>query len=467
MDLHDCDNLPFGVEISIKVLVTDPQKAAATLPRLDHSTVSKVVEDIVMSAARSIAMERTILDIMKNREEIEKSVYEMVADALNKLGLSAIIFDIKNIRDIEGRDVIGSLERAKIAELEKKARISEAIHYNEAQELEVERKKATQVKSEQMKQEEEQARLEREQQARLEREQQARLEREQQARLERERQARLEREQQARLERERQARVEREQQARLEREQQARLEREQQARVEREQQARVEREQQARLEREHKFEEQKFTRFAEIEQKKARIMTEANQEKKLIEAKAEEDHLTLTYKICVFGDSGVGKTTFINRFLTNRFHDDIKSTLGAAIHVKTFELENGKITLQVWDFGGEDRFKFLIKSYAQGSSGGIFMFDLTNYDSLINIINWLPEFRKISNNTPILMVGSKLDLEELRICNKNDALDLMELNKLQRYFECSSKTGNNVEAIFRVLVNDILTDKGYNHLILK
>ncbi|MFX1377294.1 MAG: SPFH domain-containing protein [Promethearchaeota archaeon] len=162
LDLHDCDNLPFGVEISIKVQVTDPQKAAATLTRLDHSTVSKVVEDTVMSAARSIAMERTILDIMKNREEIEKSVYEMVADALNKLGLSAIIFDIKNIRDIEGRDVIGSLERAKIAELEKEARISEAIHDNEAKEVEVERKKATQVKIEKMQQEEEQARVNRE-----------------------------------------------------------------------------------------------------------------------------------------------------------------------------------------------------------------------------------------------------------------------------------------------------------------
>jgi len=132
------------------------------LTRIDHSTVSKVVEDTVMSAARSLAMERTILNIMKNREEIESSVYEMVSDALSKLGLSAIIFDIKNIRDIEGRDVIGSLERVKIAELIKKARISEAIQENEAKEVEVERNKSTQVKSEHMKLEEEQARLERE-----------------------------------------------------------------------------------------------------------------------------------------------------------------------------------------------------------------------------------------------------------------------------------------------------------------
>jgi len=176
------------------------------------------------------------------------------------------------------------------------------------------------------------------------------------------------------------------------------------------------------------------------------------------------EDLNLTYKICVFGDSGVGKTTFINRLLTNKFYDDIKSTLGAAIHIKLFELENGKVTLQVWDFGGEDKFKFLIHSYAQGSSGGIFMFDLTNYESLSNIINWLPEFRKVSNNVPIFMVGSKLDLDDKRICEKDEALDLMELNKLQNYFECSSKTGKNVEAIFRVLLKNILHLKGYNHL---
>ena len=65
------------------------------------------------------------------------------------------------------------------------------------------------------------------------------------------------------------------------------------------------------------------------------------------------------------------------------------------------------------------------------------------------------------------MVGSKLDLEELRICKKDEALDLMELNKLNKYFECSSKTGENVEAIFKVLLKDILNQKGYNHLILK
>jgi flotillin len=160
--LHDQDKLPFGVEISVKVQVTDPPKAASTLTRIDHPTISKVVEDTVMSASRSIAMERNILDIMKEREEIENAIYNMVSEALNKLGLSPIIFDIKNIRDIEGSDVISSLERVKIAELRKNARISEAKQNSEATVIEVEKRKDNLVKAENMKQEEEQARLDRE-----------------------------------------------------------------------------------------------------------------------------------------------------------------------------------------------------------------------------------------------------------------------------------------------------------------
>ncbi|MHA1513801.1 MAG: SPFH domain-containing protein [Candidatus Hodarchaeales archaeon] len=160
--LHDKDKLPFGVEISVKVQVTDPPMAAKNLTRIDHSTISKVVEDTVMSASRSIAMERSILEIMKEREDIENAIYQMVSDALNKLGLSPIIFDIKNIRDIEGSDVIANLERIKIAELRKDARIAEAKQNSEATIIEVETRKNSIVKAELMKQEEEHARLNRE-----------------------------------------------------------------------------------------------------------------------------------------------------------------------------------------------------------------------------------------------------------------------------------------------------------------
>ncbi|MFW9825649.1 MAG: Rab family GTPase [Candidatus Thorarchaeota archaeon] len=177
--------------------------------------------------------------------------------------------------------------------------------------------------------------------------------------------------------------------------------------------------------------------------------------------------LELTYKICIFGDAGVGKTTLVNRYLTNEFHEKIQATLGASIHVKILEVENGKITLQVWDFGGHRRFRFMISSYARGSSGGIFMFDLTNRESLISLNEWLPEFGRSVRSVPLIMVGSKLDLEQERVWEQDEVLDKMKSYKFHKYIECSSKTGENVDAVFKVLIAKILEDRGLKYVKFK
>ncbi|MFW9784732.1 MAG: Rab family GTPase [Candidatus Heimdallarchaeota archaeon] len=177
--------------------------------------------------------------------------------------------------------------------------------------------------------------------------------------------------------------------------------------------------------------------------------------------------LELTYKICIFGDKNVGKTTLVNRYVTNQFHENIQATLGASIHVKYIELENGVITLQVWDFGGHRRFKFLISSYAQGSAGGIFMFDLTNYESLIALKEWLPEFGKSVRYVPLIMVGGKLDLEQQRVCKEDEVLETIELYNFHKYIECSSKTGENVDLVFRELLFKILEVRGHKYIKFK
>ncbi len=180
-----------------------------------------------------------------------------------------------------------------------------------------------------------------------------------------------------------------------------------------------------------------------------------------------QNELEFAYKICIFGDKAVGKTTLVDRYMTNTFHENIQSTLGASIHVKYLEIENGTITLQIWDFGGQTRFKFLISSYARGSSGGIFMFDLTNYETLIALNEWLPEFGKTVRYIPLIMVGGKLDLEQQRVCKKDDVVDMMKLYKFHNYIECSSKTGENVESVFRDLLLKILEDKGHKYIKFK
>ncbi|MFW9880769.1 MAG: Rab family GTPase [Candidatus Thorarchaeota archaeon] len=180
----------------------------------------------------------------------------------------------------------------------------------------------------------------------------------------------------------------------------------------------------------------------------------------------EQKDIEMAFKVCVFGDTAVGKTSLVDHYLTNEFHENIQATLGATIHIKFIKVKNAKITLQIWDFGGHKNFMFLIPAYARGSSGAVFMFDLTNLNSLENLKNWLVEFKKISGIIPLILVGNKLDLEQERICTKEEALDLMVSYHFFNYIECSAKTGENIETVFKSLVSEILSKIRYRHIKL-
>lgn len=159
-----------------------------------------------------------------------------------------------------------------------------------------------------------------------------------------------------------------------------------------------------------------------------------------------------TFKIVFFGDGGVGKTTLINRYLTGVFRSDSMITIGVDFHVKKVEIDGKRVSLQIWDFAGEDKFRFLMPSYVVGAAGGIFMFDLTRHRTLKNFNDWIEIFKKgykgNNNQIPVLMVGSKLDLEYKRAVSREEAFELAKKNNLYSYLECSAKSGENVEEIF-------------------
>jgi len=172
------------------------------------------------------------------------------------------------------------------------------------------------------------------------------------------------------------------------------------------------------------------------------------------------EKLNFAFKMCIFGDSGVGKSSLINRYITAKFDYDQKSTLGAAILMKFIETETMKITLQIWDFAGEDKFSSLLPSYAKGSSAAIFMCDLSKRDSITNIDKWLLKFNEGSNirnpKFPVLIVAGKLDLEEQRSFNKKDIETYLTVMEEFDYLECSSKTGENVDLLFQTIVDKML-----------
>ena len=168
------------------------------------------------------------------------------------------------------------------------------------------------------------------------------------------------------------------------------------------------------------------------------------------------------FKVCISGDGGVGKTCLINRYLSGIFKSNTTMTIGVDFLLKTVDIEERKVALQIWDFAGEDRFRFLLPTYVRGASAGIFMFDITRNVSLRNLKEWLEVFKKgtefLDEEVPIIMVGGKLDLHDRRSVYSKDAVDLAKNCNLWDYIECSSKTGENVELIFYKIAR-ALTEK--------
>ena len=168
------------------------------------------------------------------------------------------------------------------------------------------------------------------------------------------------------------------------------------------------------------------------------------------------------FKICIFGDGGVGKSTLVKRYLSGLFDESTSMTIGLDCYSKKLEFKDITVSLQIWDFAGEKRFRFLLPSYVSGASGGIFMYDITRTTSLNNFTDWLNVFRNGFNvknhetKLPIMMVGGKLDLSEKRSIPRKFAEEIVENENLFSYIECSAKTGENVEDIFQEIAKYLL-----------
>lgn len=141
-----------------------------------------------------------------------------------------------------------------------------------------------------------------------------------------------------------------------------------------------------------------------------------------------------TFKICIFGDGGVGKTSLTKKFVTGLFDPDLKFTIGLDFYVKNLEINEKLISLQIWDFAGESRFRFLLPDYVKGASGAIFMYDITRFSSLKNMEDWLLVFNqgliKTEKRIPFIMVGGKADLIQKRVIQSENAIEIAKKKKL-------------------------------------
>jgi len=174
----------------------------------------------------------------------------------------------------------------------------------------------------------------------------------------------------------------------------------------------------------------------------------------------------LIYKICLFGDRNVGKTELLRAYVPEMFNKQKKPPTCINIAVKNLIINSTKVALQIWILGSELSFKFIFPAFTGGASGGIFMYDITKYSSLRNIEDWLIAFKESLSDDkkeiPILMVGGKLDLSKERMISRRSAKKVSKKYKIFKNFECSSKTGENIDKIFEFLTSSILKIASYS-----
>lgn len=166
-------------------------------------------------------------------------------------------------------------------------------------------------------------------------------------------------------------------------------------------------------------------------------------------------------KTIITGEGGVGKTTLLHRYIEGKFLLDTRMTIGVEFFLKELTFNTEKILLQIWDFGGQERFRFLLKNYAKGAKGAILMFDLTRPMTLETIDGWIDICRADQPHLPILLLGSKADLVEMVKLDKDFIGDLKEKYNLFDYLRVSSKSGENVNLAFELLAKHIIENKQY------
>lgn len=188
--------------------------------------------------------------------------------------------------------------------------------------------------------------------------------------------------------------------------------------------------------------------------------------KKEVEQKAPEspapkkNKKPIVLKVLVSGEGGVGKTTLIHKYVEGHFLEDTKMTIGVQFHTKYLTVDDHYVALQIWDFGGQEQFRFMLEAYTKGAKGGLLLFDMTRYFTLKNLEEWASILRTHDPELPILFLGTKIDLENQISVSDENAQEYKDQLNCFEFLKVSSKTGRNVEHAFQVLARKMIENIG-------
>ena len=164
-----------------------------------------------------------------------------------------------------------------------------------------------------------------------------------------------------------------------------------------------------------------------------------------------EEEYDFIFKVLLLGNSDVGKSSMLLRFVDSVWNDAFIPTIGVDFKVKTLEINNKRVKMQIWDTAGQERFRTVVSTYFRGAHGILLLYDVTNKDSFKNLENWLIEIEKNSNQKVLkILIGNKCDLTEDREITTEEGQTFANRNGME-FMETSAKMNTNVSEAFTTL----------------
>lgn len=154
------------------------------------------------------------------------------------------------------------------------------------------------------------------------------------------------------------------------------------------------------------------------------------------------------FKLVLLGDTAVGKSCLVVRFVRDEFFEYQEPTIGAAFLTQTVALDDATVKFEIWDTAGQERYRSLAPMYYRGASAAIVVYDITNPDSFAGAKSWVKELQRRGDpNVVIALAGNKADLDSRRKVQFEDANAYAEENGIL-HMETSAKNADNVKDLF-------------------
>ena len=169
---------------------------------------------------------------------------------------------------------------------------------------------------------------------------------------------------------------------------------------------------------------------------------------------------SITFKILTIGESGVGKTCILRRFVENKFLKNHLATIGIDFKTKTLNINNKEIKLKIWDTAGQERFRNITTQYYKGADGIVLVYDVTDDGSFEKIRDWMAQIQSNAQRDELglVLLGNKCDIEP-RVVTEDQGSKMAEELKVS-YFETSALNGQGINEAFEQLARDIMKKKG-------